>query len=621
MTNTLSYAIGTNAQVHDRACVITALIDVDQVLIQYKDDGEAEAVNIVNLKAAKDNAPAKSKALDAIPDDDLDIARSRFAAIEPLLANIRGKANVAREQAQKAGVSVRTLQRWLKAYTGRNLLSDLAPERRGKRKTRISKKVEAIIRNAIETLYLTKQKRTQKKVIDEISRQCRAARLKAPHPNTVRARIKAVDAKEKAKRRHGTKVAHDKYGEVKGEFPGATYPLAVVQIDHTLLDIMLVDDEHRKPMGRPWVTLAIDVYSRMVVGMYTSLDHPSAFSVGMCMQHAFLKKDAFLEGLGIKDDWNVWGIMRTIHADNGKDFRSQTIQKACDEYNISMEWRPVKKPYFGGHIERLMGTIAKEIHALPGSTFSNIRDKGDYNSDKTAVMTFTAFEQWLTRTITGVYHKRLHTNIGMAPVEKWREGIVGTGKIKGVGLPEPISDPERLRIDFLPYIERTVQRDGIVWDKVHYMSDSIRHWINAEQGRRKIKFIIRRDPRDISRIYFLDPELGEYLEIPYRDISKPTLSLWDFRAAEKHLRMIGVESVDEDAIFEAWDDLERIVEVETKTTRKLRRTQQRQKLHAPAQSKPETGIRVVVDNSTEIEDGDEIKLSAEDYEQNWEDWS
>ena len=286
-----------------------------------------------------------------------------------------------------------------------------------------------------------------------------------------------------------------------------------------------------------------------------------------------------------------------------------------------MEWRPVKKPHFGGHIERLMGTIAKEIHALPGATFSNIREKGEYSSDKNAVMTFTAFEEWLARTITGVYHKRLHKGINMAPAQKWREGIFGKGKQKGTGLPEPIADTRSLRINFLPYIERTVQRDGIVWDKIHYMSDSLRPWINAKQGREKVKFTIRRDPRDISLIYFLDPELGQYLEVPYRDISRPSLSIWDFRAAEKRLKLLGTESVDEDAIFEAWDELEQIVENETKATRSSRRTKQRRKLHAPAQSKPDNGLHVIVDNSQTDNTDEDFKLSDEDYERNWEDWS
>lgn len=37
----------------------------------------------------------------------------------------------------------------------------------------------------------------------------------------------------------------------------------------------------------------------------------------------------------------------------------------------SPEWRPVAKPRYGAHIERLLGTLNEEIHGLAGTTFSN----------------------------------------------------------------------------------------------------------------------------------------------------------------------------------------------------------------------------------------------------------
>ena len=54
--------------------------------------------------------------------------------------------------------------------------------------------------------------------------------------------------------------------------------------------------------------------------------------------------------------------MRKIHADNGKDFRSASLKASCDEYGIDIQWRPVRTPHFGGHIERLMGTLMGRVH-------------------------------------------------------------------------------------------------------------------------------------------------------------------------------------------------------------------------------------------------------------------
>src|SRR5215471_20098288 len=44
---------------------------------------------------------------------------------------------------------------------------------------------------------------------------------------------------------------------------------APVQIDHTEIDIIVVDELARTPLpGRPWLTLAIDVFSRVVTGLH-----------------------------------------------------------------------------------------------------------------------------------------------------------------------------------------------------------------------------------------------------------------------------------------------------------------------------------------------------------------
>lgn len=628
MSGNLSYSPGSEAQLNGQACTVMRPVDITRVLVRFRDSGETTVTEVSNLQAHKSETGSKTKVLDSIPEADLKIAQERFDAIKPLLDLVDKKGNILAKRAKEVGTGKRTLERWINQYSNRNLLSDLAPDRRGRRKKRLGRKVEAIIREAIETVYLTKQKVTAKKVIDTVIRRCKAARLKPPCANTIRSRIKDVSVKERTKRRHGAKAARDKYAAVKGPFPGADHPLAVVQIDHTKLDINVVDDERRQPIGRPWLTLAIDVYSRMVTGLYVSLDAPSAFSVGMCMCHSILPKDAELSRLGIDGEWPVWGVMRTLHADNGKDFRSNAIQKSCDEYGISMEWRPVRTPHFGGHIERMLGTISKEIHALPGTTFSNIQKKGEYDSEKLAALTFDELYRYLIHFITGVYHLRIHKTIGMPPIEKWRDGILGNGRVRGTGHPEPVHDQERLRINFLPHTERTVQREGIVWDNIHYYSDALRPWINAIKGGRKVKFTIRRDPRDISKIYFLDPDLGLYLEVPYRDITKPSVSIWDCRKAKRSLKDRGWEAINEDAIFATLDEMESIAAESKKMTNKARREEQRKKLrsrNSPGSQSPynkSKSIELVVNNKeVSNEETGYFDLDEEDLKPNWEEWT
>jgi putative transposase len=82
-----------------------------------------------------------------------------------------------------------------------------------------------------------------------------------------------------------------------------------VQIDHTLVDVIVVDSATRTPIQRPWLTLAIDVYSRCVVGFYLSLEPPSATSVAMCILHAALPKAPWLAARKIDETWPIQGII------------------------------------------------------------------------------------------------------------------------------------------------------------------------------------------------------------------------------------------------------------------------------------------------------------------------
>lgn len=620
MNTSLNYDVGSTVMLHDRPCVIAAQTDIDQVLVRYQDDGKTEAVNVVNLKPLIEAIASKPKALDAHHERDLEVARDRFIAIEPLLSIDGNRGPAIRARAKELGLHRSTIYRWLRNFESVERKSALAPRRRGKRKPRLGKKQEAIIKNTIETFDLSKQRHTQKRVIEEVQRRCRTARIKPPHPNTVRNRIKATGAKERTKRRLGAKAARDKYGAVTGSFPNAGYPHAYWQLDHTKLDVIIVDDEHREYIGRPWLTLAIDVHTRMITGFYLALEAPSTFSVGQCLSHAILEKDAYLERLGVKGSWPVWGFPQTLHVDNGKELRGKSIQKSLDDYAINIEWRPVKRPEFGGHVERVFGTISKRIHGLPGTTFSNVQQRGEYPSEKLAAMTFAELEKWLTNYIVNVYHQQLHTGIDMPPIEKWREGILDKGKKKGIGIPKPAADPDRLRIDFMPYEMRSVQRDGIAWDNVHYFADVLRPLIKLKKGGKTVKFLVRRDPRDISKLYFLDHDVGEYFEIPYRDLTKPSVSLWEFNAAARELKRQGMKSVDEDTIFEALDVLQEIEDAALKTTAKTRRKNQRRKNHAPTEPPlSRDGLRVVIDNTPSHEDDGEFDICDDDIQNDWED--
>jgi putative transposase len=360
-----------------------------------------------------------------------------------------------------------------------------------------------------------------------------------------------------------------------GNFPLPDTPLGVVQIDHTKVDLILVDDISRRPVGRPWITLAIDIFSRMIAGFYVSFDPPGAMSTGLCLAHAMLPKTVWLTKYGITTPWPICGRIQMLHLDNAKEFHGTMLDRACQNYGIELHWRPVKKPWYGGHIERWMGTFAQELKSLPGATFSNPAERGSYDSEGQAALTLTEFETWLATFITQVYHQRVHSALGVAPIQKYESSAAKHAEWK--------VDERLLRLDFMPYVERTVRPSGILIDQIAYYSDVLRRWVNAtdpEQPVRKRLFTVRRDPRDISVVHFWDPESEAYFHIPYRDTAHPAISVWELKEIRRQLQQQGRDSMNEDLIFSAYARMREIADSARRTTKAARRDEQRHRDHS-----------------------------------------
>lgn len=576
---------GALVQFDGKVFRIAHVLDFESAVGVEVESGRSTPIRIDDMSPVDTPTPDGHAACDLaeINDGDWKIAAERYAAIKPLLGKdfVAGAEMAAR--AKEVGASKATLYRWLQRYNSLQVMTALLPKQRGWQhgKSRISAPVEAVIQEVIKDFYLTPQRPRDQKAANEVLRRCRLRGIEPPSTVTIRQRLSRIPEKEHLRGRGFGEKAKNKFLPAAGRFPNADFPLAVVQIDHTPADIILVDDIYRKPIGRPWITLAMDVYSRMVVGYYLSFDPPSETSVAMCVAHAMLPKDEWLLLHKVDAQWPVWGIPRTIHVDNGADFRSNNFQKSCLEYGISLEFRPVKQPRYGGHIERMLGTLLREIHALPGTTFASIKDREGYDAEKHAAMTKSEFEEWLVGTICRLYHQRMHATIGMTPLRKWEIGIFGSGDVEGIGLPPRPANRQTLLLDFLPSFQRTVQAFGVTIDSMTYYAEALRPWINATDSvtKEKREFIFRRDPRDISTIWFFDPTLKQYFQIPFADQSLPSMSIWECQLAKEKLKREGRASINEHELARALTDLRSQVDESKERTKKARRQAQRRKEH------------------------------------------
>ncbi|KEZ75588.1 MULTISPECIES: hypothetical protein [Pseudomonas syringae group] len=117
--------------------------------------------------------------------------------------------------------------------------------------------------------------------------------IKRPGYPTVRRRILSLGKREMDLRKHGVEYVNEKYGPKPG-YKETSRPLKWVQIDHTVVDLIIVDAVTRKVIGRPWLSLAVCLHTRVILGFYLSLLPPSAVTVAMLVENCVMSKDRLL---------------------------------------------------------------------------------------------------------------------------------------------------------------------------------------------------------------------------------------------------------------------------------------------------------------------------------------
>ena len=558
---------------------ITQLLNFNEVIgidVVTKKAKLLPIAELSSIEPSKDiNAESISKDISEINDSEYNEAKRRYEAILPLLEkNLSRKDSV--EYSKKIGIHFTTLYRWQERYKSTGTILGLISNKVGAKKgnTRLNSEIEILIKRIIDSYYLTIQKPSVQSVVDKVLAECKKMNIIAPHSNTIRNRIESISEYEKLKKQGSKSIARTRYEPTPNKFE-ADYPLQLIEIDHTPCDIILVDDEHRLPIGRPWITVAIDIYSRMIVGYYLSMNAPSVTSVGMCVSNTILPKDTLLAKFDVNANWNVWGFPETIHVDNGADFRADAVKKAGLAHGINIEFRPVGRANFGGHIERAIGTLMHEIHNLPGTTFSNIKQRGEYDSDANASMTFFEFEKWLVTFITKIYHKRVHNSLSLTPEQQWEEGLFGDEN--SIGFIQKPSSNSTIILDFLPIYERTIQKNGVNIEGLNYYDHVLRTKINQTENGKKKQFIFKRDPRDISYIWFYEESTKEYFKIPVANQNMPSMTAWEFDSIKTNLKNKGLKRVNQDAILEAREELHNQIQLSVKNSKKARRDSQRLK--------------------------------------------
>ena len=289
--------------------------------------------------------------------------------------------------------------------------------------------------------------------------------------------------------------------------PGYRY-----QIDATIADIYLVSEHDRSLIvGRPVVYMVIDVFSRMVVGMYVGFEGPSWVSAMVALANTVADKVEYCRQYSVEidaSDWPVKGLPDVVLADKG-ELNGTKVEAFSQAFGVRIENAPARRGDAKGIVERYFRTVQERFKPYASGvvedTTSRKRGGHDYRLD--ASLTLPEFTQII---IAGIlYHNNFHTlskydrtsgmpgDLPAIPVMLWNWGLASlTGRLR--------TAPEELVwINLLPHESATVSELGIrLFGCFYTCQEAIREgWFHRGQGRRPTGVTVAYDPRSADHIY------------------------------------------------------------------------------------------------------------------------
>ncbi|MGO3986499.1 DDE-type integrase/transposase/recombinase [Pseudomonas sp. SAS7] len=320
-----------------------------------------------------------------------------------------------------------------------------------------------------------------------------ARRIPRPSYYLVKRFYEAQDPALVYKHKHGLDAAKQKF-ELRDGYKQTNRPLEWVQIDHTPVDLLVVDDQDRSQIiGRPYISMAICLHSRVVLGFYLSFLAPSAVSVAMLMENIVLPKNEKLKSWGLPDDlWPMYGKPEVIHSDNAKEFVSDVFVLNASSYGIAVKHRTKGRKHEGAHIESLIGKqMLHTIHQIPGSTGSNTQQRKMMNSEGKACFTLAALRQALVYRIKA-YHETIHSALNKkTPGQVWEEYFTRNPHSRDLSSEEY----ENFKYTFYPEApkKKKVSPEGIEIFRRFYSCPLLKSKVSQELD-------VKYDPYDLSYI-------------------------------------------------------------------------------------------------------------------------
>jgi len=324
---------------------------------------------------------------------------------------------------------------------------------------------------------------------------------------------KEVNQIEKARKRVGDIVFNKDLRPVLGTSTSQVFgPGGLYQIDATIGDIYLLsEDDRSKIIGRPVIYIVIDVFSRMITGMYVGLEGPSWVSAMIALGNTMMDKVEFCAKYQIEiepEQWPVIGKPEAIIGDRG-EMLSHSVEVISQAFNIEIQNTPPYRADWKGIVERQFKTIQAKfkpyVEGMVECTITKKRGGRDYRLD--AELTLTEFTRVIIECVLEYNNSHLLSSydrdkgmpaeLPLNPLAIWNWGIRHrTGKLRSVNQDLAI-------VNLLPHKEVAIYSEGIKLFNCYYSSEqAIREgWFHRLDHGTMKKLLVAYDPYNANQIY------------------------------------------------------------------------------------------------------------------------
>jgi putative transposase len=369
------------------------------------------------------------------------------------------------EMRQSKVYTFSTFTRLYKLWRTHMDITCLLPQtkKRGQKKKLFDDDIEELISDVIYEVYLHDARIDGQKCYDELVNRYNETFGSIPfkeRPSLISRsgfyrRLKELDQYWVVSCRYG-KTRADKIFRCKGIGEEVVRPLQRVEADGNFLDVFIIDPNTHAVIGRPRLTLFIDVFTRAILGYDLSIG-------GFCAANLLKAfKDAINSSNGLPG-----GRIEKLYIDNGSDYISRSFQNACSALKIEVHHLAPKNPNGKTYVERFFKTLNSNlIHGLKGTTFSNPIDKGeDYNPEEFASLTLDELQSEIDKYIREYYHQKPHRSTKRAPLDYWKE----------LNEKDPVNAVSPKSFDTIcrRVLKRTINNSRVQFENLHYTSASL----------------------------------------------------------------------------------------------------------------------------------------------------